>query len=125
MGGGQLWMYNIGVGHYIYENYDINKIKFLASSAGTFAAVPLACGEDPYAWCRADWGKCITHFQSRGLLSCLFDTKQFYYDLWDGYLPRDEDGAGDAKFVPVHVRCSGRLFISVTQFPSLKNKVVR
>ena len=47
MGGGQLWMFSIGAGHYIYENYDIEKIKFLASSCGCFAAVPLACGLDP------------------------------------------------------------------------------
>lgn len=129
MGGGQLWMYSIGVGHYVYEHFDIDKIKFLASSAGTFAAVPLACGRDPYDWCKRDWEKCIRHFESRGLLGCLFDTKQFYYDLWNDYLPRDEDGIlpdgrVDPTFVPVHVRCSGRLFISVTLFPSLKNKVV-
>jgi hypothetical protein len=112
--GGQLWMFAIGVGHYVYEHFDIDRIKFLASSSGTFAAVPLACGLDPYDWCRRDWAKCIEHFESRGALGCLYDTKHFYYNLWDEYLPKD-----------AHVRCSGRLFISVTMFPSMKNRVVR
>jgi hypothetical protein len=113
MGGGQLWMFAIGAGHYIYENYDIEKIKFMASSCGCFAAVPLACGLDPYEWCKNDWGKCIEHFESRGMIGCLFDTKHFYYDLWEAYLPQD-----------AHIRLSGRLFISVTLFPSMRNKVV-
>jgi hypothetical protein len=106
-------MFAIGVGHYVYEHFDIDRIKFLASSSGTFAAVPLACGLDPYDWCRRDWAKCIEHFESRGALGCLYDTKHFYYNLWDEYLPKD-----------AHVRCSGRLFISVTLFPSMKNRVV-
>eukprot|EP01038_Epipyxis_sp_PR26KG_P012821 gene12821-17191_t len=113
MGGGQLWMFAIGSGHYIFINYDIDKIKFLASSSGCFAAVPLACGLDPYEWCKKDWGKCMKHFASRGILGCLCDTKHFYYQLWDEYLPEN-----------AHQRCSGRLFISVTLFPSMKNRVV-
>ena len=115
MGGGHLWMYAIGVGHYIYENFDTREIKYLASSAGCFAAVPLVCNDDPYAWCKQDWGKCIKHFNSRGVIGCLFDSKQFYYDLWDDYLPREGD---------IYTYCSGRLFISVTHFPSLKNQVI-
>ncbi len=106
-------MFAIGVGHFIYENFDIDNIIFLASSSGCFAAVPLACGLDPYAWCHRDWAKCMTHFDSR-FLGCLCDSKHFYYDLWDDYLPAD-----------AHERCSGRLFISVTQFPSMRNKVIR
>ena len=107
-------MFAIGVGHYVYEHYDINCIKFLASSSGCFAAVPLACGLDPYDWCKKDWSKCIDHFESRGLLGCLYDTKHFYYNIWNEYLPED-----------AHIRCSGRLYISVTTFPYLKNKVIR
>jgi len=113
MGGGQLWMFALGVGHYVYENFDINSIKFFASSCGTFVAVPLACGLDPYDWCRRDWSKCIAHFESRGILGCLCDSKYFYYNLWNDYLPED-----------AHIRCSGRLFISVTLFPSMKNRVI-
>jgi hypothetical protein len=112
MGGGHLWMFAIGVGHHIYENYEIDKIKFLASSCGTFAACPLACGLDPYDWCKKDWGKCISHFNSR-LLGCLFDSKHFYLKLWDEYLPED-----------AHIRVSGRLFLSVTRVPSMKNLVI-
>jgi hypothetical protein len=112
MGGGQLWMFAIGVGHYVYENYDIDKIKFLASSSGAFAAVPLACGLDPYDWCKKDWGKCIGHFNSR-TLGCLFDSKKFYMQLWDEYLPED-----------AHIKVSGKLFLSVTLFPSMKNLVI-
>lgn len=107
-------MFAIGVGHYVYENFDINRIKFLASSSGCFAAVPLACGLDPYDWCCKDWSKCIDHFESRGLLGCLYDTKHFYFNLWNEYLPED-----------AHIRCSGRLYISVTLFPSMKNRVIR
>lgn len=114
MGGGQLWMFAIGVGHYVYENFDITHVKFLASSCGTFAAVPLACGLDPYDWCRKDWAKCITHFNSRSIFGCLCDSKYFYYNLWNEYLPDD-----------AHIKCSGKLFISVTLFPSLKNRVIR
>jgi hypothetical protein len=110
--GGQLWTFSIGVGHYIFENFDISKIKFLASSCGCFAAVPLACGLDPYEWCKADWGKCMVHFESRSL-GCLFDSKNFYIQLWDEFLP---DNA--------HELCSGRLFISVTLYPSMKNSVL-
>lgn len=112
--GGQLWMFAIGVGNYVYKNYNIDSIKFLASSSGCFAAVPLACGLDPYDWCKRDWSKCIQHFEERGLLGCLYDTKHFYYNLWDDYLPED-----------AHIRCSGRLYISLTLFPSMKNRVVR
>jgi len=107
-------MFALGVGHYVYENFDINSIKFFASSCGTFVAVPLACGLDPYDWCRRDWSKCIAHFESRGILGCLCDSKYFYYNLWNDYLPED-----------AHIRCSGRLFISVTLFPSMKNRVIR
>lgn len=110
--GGQLWMFAIGVGHFIFENFEISEIKFLASSSGCFAAVPLACGLDPYEWCKSDWGKCMHHFDSR-FLGCLYDTKHFYYNLWNDYLPKD-----------AHIRCSGRLYISVTMYPSLENKVV-
>eukprot|EP00598_Pedospumella_elongata_P000596 CAMPEP_0184981058 /NCGR_PEP_ID=MMETSP1098-20130426/10912_1 /TAXON_ID=89044 /ORGANISM="Spumella elongata, Strain CCAP 955/1" /LENGTH=484 /DNA_ID=CAMNT_0027504579 /DNA_START=175 /DNA_END=1629 /DNA_ORIENTATION=+ len=113
MGGGQLWMFAIGVGNYVYKNYDIDRIKFLASSSGCFAAVPLACGLDPYDWCKRDWSKCIQHFEERGLLGCLYDTKHFYFNLWNDYLPED-----------AHIRCSGRLYISVTQVPSMRNKVI-
>jgi len=112
MGGGQLWTFSIGVGHYIFENYNISKIKFLASSCGCFAAVPLACGLDPYEWCKADWGKCMIHFESRSL-GCLFDSKNFYIQLWDEYLPQN-----------AHELCSGRLFISVTLYPSMENNVI-
>ena len=107
-------MFAIGVGNYVYKNYNIDEIKFLASSSGCFAAVPLACGLDPYDWCKRDWSKCIQHFEERGLLGCLYDTKHFYYNLWNDYLPED-----------AHIRCSGRLFISVTQVPSMRNKVIR
>ena len=65
LGGGHLWMFAIGVGHFIYERCDLEHVRFLASSSGCLAAVPLACGLDPYAWCREDWGKCLDHFQSR------------------------------------------------------------
>lgn len=112
-------MFAIGVGHYVFENYQLDHIRFLASSSGCFAAVPLACGLDPYKWCENDWGKCISHFNNRGLmlsrlgLECILDSKHFYYQLWDEYLPED-----------AHIRCTNRLFISVTLFPSLKNKVV-
>jgi hypothetical protein len=106
-------MFAIGVGHYVYETYDTNSVKFLASSCGCFAAVPLACGLDPYEWCKNDWGKCIKHFESRGLLGCLYDSKHFYFQLWDEYLPAD-----------AHLRCSGKLFVSVTQYPSMRNKVI-
>ena len=112
MGGGQLWMFAIGVGHHIYENYEIDEIKFLASSCGVFAACPLACGLDPYDWCKKDWGKCISHFNGR-FLGCLFDSKPFYLKLWDEYLPED-----------AHIRVSGRLFLSVTLVPSMKNLVI-
>ena len=105
-------MYAIGVGHYVYENYDIDKIKFLASSSGAFAAVPLACGRDPYDWCKKDWGKCIAHFNSR-TLGCLFDSKNFYLQLWDEYLPED-----------AHIKVSGKLFLSVTRVPSMQNHVI-
>jgi hypothetical protein len=107
-------MFAIGVGHYVFENFDITAIKFCASSSGCFAAVPLACGLDPYEWCKKDWGKCIAHFSSRGILGCLFDTKHFYYQLWNEYLPQD-----------AHIVCSGKLFISVTLFPSMKNTIIR
>lgn len=110
--GGHLWMFAIGVGHYIFENFEIENVKFLASSCGCFAAVPLACGMDPYDWCKRDWAKCMKHFDSR-LLGCLLDSKWFYYHLWDDYLPPD-----------VHIRCSGRLFVSITEFPSMRNKVI-
>ena len=106
-------MFAIGVGHYIYMNYDVRKIKFLASSSGCFAAVPLACGMDPYEWCKCDWGKCMKHFESRGIMGCLFDSKHFYYQLWNEYLPKD-----------AHIKCSGHLFISVTKFPSMTNQVI-
>lgn len=106
-------MFAIGVGHYVYENFDIEDIKFLASSSGCFAAVPLACGMDPYAWCHRDWAKCMAHFDAR-VLGCLCDSKWFYYNLWDDYLPAN-----------AHIRCSGRLFVSITEFPSMRNRVVR
>lgn len=96
----------------MFENYDISKIRFLASSCGCFAAVPLACGLDPYEWCKNDWGKCMDHFESRSM-GCLFDSKEFYLQLWDEYLP---DNA--------HEVCSGRLFISVTLYPSMTGNVI-
>jgi hypothetical protein len=55
MGGGLLWPFALGVGHYLYESFDLDKMQLYASSCGLFAAVPLACGLDPYAWCRQDW----------------------------------------------------------------------
>jgi predicted acylesterase/phospholipase RssA len=67
----------------------------------------------PTLRCKADWSKCIEHFESRWLLGCLFDSKHFYYNLWNEYLPED-----------AHLLCSGRLFISVTQLPSMKNKII-
>lgn len=120
MGGGQLWVFGLGVGHYVYENYIIGKgkIKFFASSCGCFSAVPLACGLDPYEWCHQDWKKCMDHYQERGgmlglSVGGLFDSKHFYYDLWDGYLPED-----------AHIRCTDCLYISVTKYPSMENVVV-
>ena len=74
--------------------------------------MPLACGLDPYDWCKQDWSKCIDHFNSRAF-GCLFDSKAFYLSLWDEYLPVD-----------AHIRVSGRLFISITQVPAMKNVVV-
>jgi hypothetical protein len=44
----------------------------------------------------------------------MFDSKQFYYDLWNNYLPDD-----------AHIRCSGRLYISITKlFPYPHNRIV-
>jgi hypothetical protein len=119
MGGGHLWMFALGCGHYLWENYDLTECKFLASSCGCFAAVPLVLGRDPYIWAKSDWGKCLKHYMGRHWLltwlnlGCLNDKKQFYYDLWHDYLPED-----------AHVRCSGRLFLSTTLYPSLKSKIL-
>jgi hypothetical protein len=46
-------------------------------------------------------------------VGCLNDSKHFYYALWDEYLPHD-----------AHQRCSGRLFLSTTLYPSLTNCVI-
>ena len=54
----------------------------------------------------------MTHFESRSL-GCLFDSKNFYIQLWDEYLPEN-----------AHELCSGRLFISVTLYPSMTNNVL-
>ena len=113
MGGGHLWMFALGAGHHIYENYDLESIIFLASSCGCFTAAPLACGLDPYDWAKGDWEKCMQHYKRRGILGCFFDSKNFYFKLWNDYLPEN-----------AHKMCSGRLYISITLFPSLKNKVV-
>ena len=119
MGGGHLWSFALGIGHYIHENYDTKDMKFLASSCGMFGAVPLALGLDPYEWCKTDWQKCIDHYNGRHWLltyfdvGCLNDTKYFYYQLWDSYLPDD-----------AHVKCSGKLFLSVTLYPSLENRLI-
>ncbi len=112
MGGGHLWMFACGAGHYIHENFETENVKFLASSCGTFAAVPLACGLDPMGFVTKDWAKCVDHYSGR-LLGCMCDSKHFYYNLWNDYLPVD-----------AHIRCSGRLYVSVTHFPSMKNEVV-
>ncbi len=111
-GGGMLWCYYLGVGHFIYKNFDVSRIKFLASSGGCFAAVPLAMGFDPYDWCRRDWPYCLTHYRTRPM-GCFLDTTTFYRTLWDNYLPED-----------AHLRANDKLFISMTLFPSFKNKVV-
>ena len=119
MGGGHLWMFALGCGHYLFENYDVSQCKFLASSCGCFAAVPLICGLDPYVWCTQDWASCIAHYNTRYWLltylnlGCLMDEKQFYYDLWDNYLPPD-----------AHIKCSGRLYLSTTLWPSLKSHII-
>eukprot|EP00455_Lapot_gusevi_P047236 TRINITY_DN6350_c0_g1_i13.p1 TRINITY_DN6350_c0_g1~~TRINITY_DN6350_c0_g1_i13.p1 ORF type:complete len:221 (+),score=33.58 TRINITY_DN6350_c0_g1_i13:348-1010(+) len=107
-----LWPFYLGVSHYIYQTYDVSKIKILCSSAGCFGGVSLALGLDPHDWCQQDWRKCLKHFSSRSL-GPLFDSKQFYFDLWDKYLPPD-----------AHIRASGKLFISLTLFPSFRSKVV-
>ena len=118
-GGGHLWSFAVGVGHHIWLNYDTTECKFLASSCGVFGAVPLVLGLDPYEWAKKDWQKCLDHFQARHWLlnqfnmGCLNDSKHFYYALWDEYLPHD-----------AHERCSGRLFLSTTLYPSLTNCVV-
>ena len=80
--------------------------------------VPLACGIDPKKWCERDWGKCLDYF-NQGILAKLFGvgcvggSKHFYFDLLSGCLPED-----------AHIRCSGRLYLSVTLFPSLENKII-
>jgi len=38
MGGGHLWTYMVGAGHFLFEEYDVSKVTFLASSCGAFAA---------------------------------------------------------------------------------------
>ena len=112
-GGGMLWTYYLGVAHHLFVNYDVRTLKILASSAGVFVAIPLVCGDDPYDWCRRDWGKCIAHFEGRPILGTFFDDPLFYRNLWDNYLPAD-----------AHVKVSGRLFLSITLFPSFRNVVV-
>ena len=102
MGGGQLWPFALGVGHFLFENFDHGQIRIFASSCGLFSMVPLACGLDPYEWCKRDWGKCVAHMESRSQflaffgVGCLFDMKQWHYDLWDNFLPPD-----------AHERCNG------------------
>lgn len=114
LGGGQLWPFSLGVGHYLYKNYEVGsrKIKYFASSCGCFTAVPLACGLDPYDWCKTDWTKCLEHYGSRWG-GAFLDSKHFYYKLWDEYLPAD-----------AHVRCTNNLFLSVTLYPSMQNQLV-
>jgi hypothetical protein len=118
-GGGHLWSFALGIGHHMWKNYDVSECKFLASSCGVFGAVPLVLGLDPYEWCKSDWQKCMDHYNRRHWLltklnvGCLNDSKHFYYKLWDDYLPID-----------AHHRCSGRLFLSTTLYPSLKNHIV-
>ena len=113
-GGGQLWPYGVGVGHYLHTHYDLQSVRLFSSSCGCFATVPLALNESPVDWCKRDWSKCLEHFSSRSWLGCLFDSKQFYYDLWNNYLPED-----------AHIRCSGRLYLSITKlFPYPRNRIV-
>jgi hypothetical protein len=64
-GGGHLWSFALGVGHHMWENYDLSECKFLASSCGVFGAVPLVLGLDPYLWAKSDWQKCIDHYNDR------------------------------------------------------------
>eukprot|EP00457_Paulinella_chromatophora_P006443 gb/GEZN01006461.1/.p1 GENE.gb/GEZN01006461.1/~~gb/GEZN01006461.1/.p1 ORF type:complete len:392 (+),score=44.49 gb/GEZN01006461.1/:49-1224(+) len=111
-GGGMLWTYYLGVAHYIFKHYDTKKIKFLASSGGCFSAVPLAMGLDPYEWCKADWNTCLDHYSSR-TMGQYMDSCEFYRKLWDRYLPHN-----------AHELASGRLFLSITLFPSFQGKVV-
>ena len=113
-GGGQLWPYGVGVGHYLHTHYDLHSVRLFSSSCGCFATVPLALNESPVEWCKRDWSKCLEHFSARGWLGCMFDSKEFYYDLWNNYLPED-----------AHIRCSGRLYISITKlFPYPHNQIV-
>ena len=65
-----------------------------------------------YEWCRRDWATCLAHFGARRC-GMFFDSSAFYTQLWDAYLPAD-----------AHTRASGRLFISITLFPSFQNRVV-
>ena len=73
MGGGNLWTFAIGVGHFIFRTYPLENLRFLASSSGCFAAVPLACGMDPYEWCKADWHLKSTEFCNMDINTCYTD----------------------------------------------------
>eukprot|EP00808_Paulinella_micropora_P028608 g36976.t1 len=111
-GGGMLYTYYLGVAHYIYKHYDTRNIKILASSGGCFSAIPLVMGLDPYEWCKSDWPRCVEHYASR-TMGQYMDSCEFYRRLWDKYLPPN-----------AHELAEGRLFLSITLFPSFENKVV-
>ena len=94
----------------------------------------LACGLDPYDWCKTDWTKCLEHYGSRWG-GAFLDSKHFYYKLWDEYLPAGKDDTTNQNtpqttiFIgtPIillsedaHVRCTNNLFLSVTLYPSMQ-----
>jgi hypothetical protein len=110
--GGMLWPYYVGFAHFLIKTFDMTKVKVLAASAGCYAAVPLAMGMDAQDWAQNEWSKILEHWTARRL-SFMFDTPAYYYSIWDAYLPAD-----------AHIRATGKLYISVTLFPTLRGCIV-
>ena len=117
-GCGFLGVYQFAVGDCMRENAPWlleNMEGFYGCSIGSVVAAKLACGGS----FMAEMHIALTEFVERanvsrlGVLSSKFDAADILYRLADSLLPKD-----------AHRKVKGRLRISVTEVPSLKNRIL-
>lgn len=107
-----MYHYFLGIAAVLQEKFDLSDVVFGCVSGGSFPALTLIL-DLPVRKMHETWNKEILKDLNESMLKAFSRLNGIVFEKSKKYLPAD-----------AHLRAKDRLFVSLTEFPSLKNHIV-
>lgn len=107
-----MYHYFLGIASVLQEKFDMSDVVFGCVSGGSFPALALIL-DLPVKELHETWNKEILRDLNKSSLKAFSRLNGIVFEKSKKYIPLD-----------AHIRAKDRLFISLTEFPSLKNHIV-